>query len=414
MKITQYKDKKLNIFTNSSKPGFELYSDIYGDHFRVGNQVIGDFPKVIKLEDYLYEITVDEMDQEFGLSHATGIGACSEARHGNFQLRNYDWYLSQKTSFIVKVTANENRHASIGVSSISISKEDIANKNYSELFKVIPFTTLDGINDCGVYCGINVVPTGDKGRTTGTNKNGKDLPNICIPRYVLDNATSAEHAINLLKYRNIYAINYDGQQIELHAMISDINKTYIVEFVNNKMVVLEQDINSAVMTNFYHTDWNGEIKSVALGNTVEDTEATGLTPHAEGLERYLILKGGIESVDSLEGGLELMRQVNFTKAYDKSMLPFWYSELVGALGLTIYSTVAEYEPVVDIFIEMFNNRDRNKPNTWQTVHTSCYDLQNKSMVVCCQEGDEVHSYSLDANNLLCTNTNSKITWMNKV
>lgn len=342
------------------------------------------------------------------------FGACSQARHNNFQLRSYDWYFDSKTSFIVKVTKKENRHASIGVSSISISKEDIANKNYSELFKVIPFITLDGINDCSVYCGINVVPTGDKGRTTGTNKNGKDLPNICIPRYVLDKATSAENAINLLKQRNIFAINYDGQQIELHAMISDINKTYIVEFVNNKMVVLEQDINNSVMTNFYHTDWNGEIKTVALGNTVEETKATGLTPHAEGLERYKILQAGIKSVNSLESGMELMRQVNFTKAYDRSMSPFWYSELVGARGLTIYNTIDEYAPVVDIFIEMFNNRDRNNPNTWQTVHTSCYDLQNKTMIICCQEGTEIHSYSLAVNSLMNKQNNNKITWMNKV
>lgn len=75
MKITQYKDKKLNIFTDSSKPGFELYSDIYGDHFRVGNQVMGDFPNVIKLEDYLYEITVDEMDEDYAINYTSGLGA---------------------------------------------------------------------------------------------------------------------------------------------------------------------------------------------------------------------------------------------------------------------------------------------------------------------------------------------------
>ena len=381
MKITQYKDKKLNIFTNSSKPGFELYSDIYGDHFKVGKQTIGDFPNVTKLEDYLYEITVDEMDEEFGLAHATGIGACSEVRRGQFQLRNYDWYFDSKISFIVKVAKKENRHASIGVSSISISKEDIANKNYSELFKVIPFTTLDGINDCSVYCGINVVPTGDKGKTTGTNKNGKDLPNICIPRYILDNATSAEQAINLLKQRNIYAINYDGQQIELHAMISDINKTYIVEFVNNKMVVLEQDINNSVMTNFYHN----------LGYINE---------HGMGIERYKILEANYNEGNTKDGMFALMKRVQFSNAYIKENK--WYSDMNYTQSILSQTPEGQdpvrWDEVMSEQIKLWNDvyvagdRTQGSAAPWITVHNSVYDLKNKTLQVVVQE-DYEHKYN---------------------
>lgn len=93
--------------------------------------------------------------------------------------------------------------------------------------------TLDGINDAGVVCNINVVPTGDKGRTTGTGGN-YDLCGLSVVRFILDNADSAKDAINKLQSKNIWMPNSGGYDLEIHLMVSDGTDTFVVEFVNNK------------------------------------------------------------------------------------------------------------------------------------------------------------------------------------
>lgn len=221
-----------------------------------------------------------------------------------------------------------------------------------------------------------------------------------MPRLVMDKASSAKEAVKLLDRYNIHSVKYDGEVIELHALIADAEDTFIVEFVNNKMNVIPYEDKKAIMTNFYLTDWNGEVKAKWFDNTDEEIKETGLTNHAEGLERYLILQNGLDNVSSIDSAMDLMKQVKFTKAYDKSMNPFWYSELVGARGLTIYNTKEEYEPVVDIFIRMFEERTRENTSTWQTVHCSCYDIINKEFKVVAQEGSTVHEYSLVTNDKL--------------
>ena len=316
------------------------------------------------MEDYLYEITVNDYDEDYLLETLSSpFGACSEVRNGKYVGRSYDWTFSHSCEFIVKTPAKSGRYASVGVSSVNVTEQEITDKNYNEKLKLIPYQLLDGVNEHSVYCGINVVPAGDKGFTTGTNKGKKRLPNIAIPRLVMDKASSAKEAIRLLENRDVYSVYYEGEYIELHALICDATDTFIVEFDHNKMVVNSYDNQKAIMTNFYVTDWNGTIAAKWLGNTDEEIKATGLTPHAEGLERYLILQEGLDNVNSIDSAMTLMDKVKFTKAYDKNTNPFWYSELVGARNLTIYNTAEEYAPIVDIFIDMFNNRDRNNPIT---------------------------------------------------
>ena len=322
------------------------------------------------------------------------FGACSEIRNGNFIARSYDWNYSNNCGYLVRTPAKAGRHASIGISSVNVTEQEMSSKIYNENLKLIPYQLLDGINDCGVYCGTNVVPAGDKGITTGTHPGKENLPQIAIPRLVVDKAGSAKEAIKLLENRNIYSIVYDGTFIELHMLICDKDDTFIVEFVNNEMVVNSYEDQKAIMTNFYVSGWNGEIKAKWLGNTDEEIKETGLTNHADGLERYNILKDGMNSMTSLDTSMKLIKEVLYTKAYDKSMNPFWYSELVGSRGLTIYNTAEEYAPVVDIFVQRYEERDRNNPITWQSVHQSVYDLEKREMWVTVQEGEEIHKYTL--------------------
>lgn len=115
---------------------------------------------------------------------------------------------------------------------------------YSELFKLIPFVTLDGINEKGLFCNINVVP-GGYNKTGGKTSTVLGMPNkgvkheFCdrmMPRFILDNFESAEAAC---KYIQDYVKVYTSKPLaemnyELHYMIGDKNNTFVLEFINNK------------------------------------------------------------------------------------------------------------------------------------------------------------------------------------
>ena len=178
-----------------------------------------------------------------------------------------------------------------------------------------------------------------------------------------------------------------------------------------------------------------------------------------GNERWKILKENYDQGNSVIGMFDLMRKAWNSLAYDLYGDEFWYSEY-GATGLKEYyqdqnelkrlvdeamgdgvydaqmvaygdiyyspalfgqegridgdiSKTGILAPVVKAFDELHEANDMNS-TLWITAETSIYDLENKTMIICCQECTEVYSYSLDTNNLLCTNQNSKITWMNKV
>lgn len=192
-----------------------------------------------------------------------------------------------------------------------------------------------------------------------------------IGRIVLDYATSARNAIELLHRYNIYSPANIKE--ECHFMICDKDATYVVEFINNKMNVLSDqtdefdDIpNAAIMTNFYLSGWDGEIKSKAINGSYTDEEiiATGLTPHGAGYERYNLIKAGLGDVADEDDMFNLMKSVQYTKMYDETTSPFWYSEYVGPTehyGDFTYLTPAEdFAPIIAI---AKNNMKRERGKT---------------------------------------------------
>lgn len=89
--IIKEKNKRLNISLDNKSDDIELYKDIYGTHVKIGDKVYGDMPELKKVEDYLYEIIIDEIDENYYkevLSYP--MGGCSEIRNGDFIGRNYD------------------------------------------------------------------------------------------------------------------------------------------------------------------------------------------------------------------------------------------------------------------------------------------------------------------------------------
>lgn len=344
---------------------------------------------IVKLAPYLYKALYKDIDYQAGFDYYERfkpvIGACSAVSNGNYLGRNYDWHFDEKCSFVVYTPAAQGRHSVLGVcaGTEDLTQQFIDSGAKSESYDVVPFRLMDGINDAGLVCEINVVPT-DNGITFGTDSSKEDLFALMIPRYVLDYAASVDEAIALIRNRNVFCAYTDDYKQEFHFMLKDSTKTAVVEFIQNEINVIETFVDDKpIMTNLFLTDYDGTRES--------------LTPYAMGIERQAILHDNYAMSETEFGMISLMQLVQYTKAYAADISPLWYSEFCGDYGelgnLTKDSTPAEYAPIMQIAREMFAERTRNG-ETWQTVHTSVYDLQNKKLTIIPQETGNIFSFTL--------------------
>ena len=334
-----------------------------------------------KIADYLYEINyTDYTPDEEGVTHNfTEAFGCSSVHNGNFYGRNFDFIFNDTPEFIIRVSATENRHASLGVAThYGLREVQMEEGKYDKQLELIPNLTLDGINDAGVIASINVVPgKEDVGELTGTNPEGEDLPAAQSVRFILDNASSAKEAVELLRGRNIFGTAVNNMY--LHIMIADSEKTYIVEFINNKLVAEEKTGDEQIMTNFY-------------------TNLPELTEHSAGVERYQILQENYAQGDSLVGMRDLMARVKYSNAYNYATEP-WYSEALpqsviknfGSIDTTEY--MEAYDNIRKDYWNYTSNNLRNPANSafWHTTHNSVYDIANRMLRVTVQE-DYSHYY----------------------
>lgn len=369
-----------------------------------GYPVLKSLPIFEKVNDWLYTVNYDSYDYEqaedyLSKYHPYPISfGCSEIRVDDIVGRNFDWYYGNEVQIVVNTKAVNGRHSTIGIAHSKLTKEQIENNNnWNEYYDILPFLINDCINDKKVYCGINVTPLGDKGRTIGTNPDAeKSLIQLMIPRFIGDYADTAKDAINLLENTNIYA-SFGEMDLECHVLICDKTNSYIVEFVNNEIVVMSNTDNEydpipndmVIMTNFYLDGWNGNIKAVFMGDTKAEVEATGLTLHADGLERYNIPADGYDDITDTDDMATLMENVKYTLSYNENQNPFWYSEFLGG-NYTIYNTQEELSDIKAKVIEEFKHRERDN-KTWYTSHTSIYDIDKQQLNVYVNE-DYLNKY----------------------
>lgn len=373
---------------------------------------------VNKLTSYLYEVNYTDWDYTIGADYCERFnpvgGACSAVRNGEYYGRNYDWKYDNCASFVIRCNPTKDRHGSIGIAGSNKDLTDtIANSGkYTSAYKVLPFQTVDGINDCGVVCNVNVVPTGDKGYTTGTNPNKDDLLANMLVRYILDYADSAKHAIDLIKDRNIIMPHSADFTQEFHWMIADEKNTYVVEFINNAISIVS-DVNNdgnggfynnkPIMTNFYLTGFNGNTATRFYKSSSYNANTTKLTKYSAGVERFDILSSGYADADNKRGMIDLMKSVRYTNAYKSTTNPQWLSEFVGDLteagygDLSITSLSSAFTSLIDYVQGLYANKQRNG-KLWQTVHTTVYDIPNRKMWVIPQETNNEYSFTLDVTN----------------
>ena len=351
-----------------------------------------------RVADYLYYMEYSNYAPNLAIGENIKQGfACSSVRNGNFYGRNFDMDYSNVPEFVIKMEANEaeGRYASIGMAAMFDFKEgEVGNLSEAQMM-ALPNMTFDGINEKGVVMNSNMVPAVDLDFVTllSTNYGKPRLNALAVVRYVLDHAQSAAHGVELLKNMDIYG-GYGASGISW--MLADEKETYIIECINGELVTRNDTDN--IMTNFYinYAPNTAYARHIAqTGQTVVGKTYEGfpiLTPHANGIERYAILKEHYaEGGQSAEGMARLMERVKATKTYEYTTEPFWYTEFNDE-SLTIANVPTDFREVIQRGIDTYklHDRDIHLNNFWQTWHTSVYDLANRTLRVNIQEDYSRH------------------------
>ena len=371
------------------------------------------FEKSVKIEPYLYEMTFRNIDYEFGkqymLEHYSPLGAqCTAIRNGALIGRNYDELYNNSVTIVAHVEPNGGRYGSIGlISGIpQISRELMESGGFDEALEAAPFYTSDAVNSEGLFCEINLLAREEsKGLTTGTIPSVTERDKICMPmlvRYIVDHYATVDEAIDdITKYVSVYAPNTEKLDNEMHFLLADATKTVVLEFVNNEVVTREIGESTdypAILANFYVDGVVLNPDNTITRNTSSDPQAAninGVTPYGQGIERHNIAVAGLAGATSVENMQSLMRSLFYTKAYTLDA-DQWLTEFVG-YDLTVTSPSAEFTDILQLARNSYINRDRNEPKTWQTIHSVVYDINNKTLVVNVQEGEQSHYYSLVQN-----------------
>ncbi|MDO4502855.1 MAG: carcinine hydrolase/isopenicillin-N N-acyltransferase family protein [Coriobacteriia bacterium] len=371
-----------------------------------GTSVHGD---IVRLSDYLFEVTYDSYEAAEGMAREYfgkryKLGACSSVQNGMIRGRNYDWYYDRTSTFVVHVPAAPGRHASVGVAVGQVTPEQVLSGEPHLMYDILPFITLDGMNDQGLVMNVNVIQFGELGSfVMRTEDPSDDMFPLMACRLVLDKAATVQEALELMETMDFYSIlNLD----EAHFMISGkasaadpTYKTVVVELVPDEqhhyqLNVIEDFVDQKpIMTNFPLTGFDG-------------TEGS-LSPHPIGIERYWALSRDFGLGETVPGMLDLMKRAYYTRSYDPYVTPFWYSAHIGPGDGPKYTERGEddlrgdlakagpFQDVVRQNIQKYRTRSRkDRFATWHTVHTSVYDAEALELSLMSQEGSIVYRFDL--------------------
>lgn len=177
----------------------------------------------------LYEVTYDEYSSEIPDSSASvemsGDMACSSVRNGGFVGRNFDYFMNQCPTFVIRTTAKENRYATIGVGSLAkITSKTVESGLPEEKLDLLPWFLHDGMNEKGLVVNSNVVCKADWGEIphTGTNPDAPEINDLFLARPLLDNCATVEEAVEYLQNYNITPMNSEVMDLHLMFQINGI------------------------------------------------------------------------------------------------------------------------------------------------------------------------------------------------
>ena len=343
------------------------------------------YERLERLGDFIYEVwygptDYNDVEKYFDIHYKPTAALCTTVRANNFFGRNLDWYYSNLADFIVHTPAENGRHEVLALCNMEgLTEQFIQSGEYSEKYLYLPYHLTDGINDSGLCCSVNVVPTDSEyGRTYGTNPGKPNMNGLLIVRYILDNHTVALDAVNdIADNFNVYMPNTAERSDEFHYIVADKDYTYLLEFINNEAVITDIS-DKPYMTNFrlYNTreDLTGHIDY----NSVEQ--------YGNGLERYDIVGDALDTMTVNDvGDLEnILDMVKYTLTYTQD--PTWKTEFAGLYGRKVTDPYSDYEEIIAGARAAYNERTRDEELTWQTMHRSVYDMHERSLHILTQEG----------------------------
>ena len=179
---------------------------------------------MVQYDDYLFGIDFYEINYEAGFNHYNNTnvtqesGACSSFFKDNIAGRSFDWVYDNKATVVIKVY--DAKYKSIGVAGDYLVQSECLDiikgvGDYSHKIELLPFFTLDGVNEAGVYCNSNVVPGKDKSsvNSTAAIETRVTIAAPMLGRFILDNFDSAKDAV---EYIRDYCDVFNSPKVSLH------------------------------------------------------------------------------------------------------------------------------------------------------------------------------------------------------
>ena len=326
---------------------------------------------------------------------------CPAIRNGNWFGRDFDWLHNNQVRSVVHTPSALDRYAVLGVSGVipHIEADNVAEADIIadgvDMFRLLPFYLLDGINEKGLFCTHNVAPLDDLSKPTIVIKaQVKEVDRVCVPmlpRYILDNFANSQQAIDhIIKYTAVY---FSDEMIrsghQSHFLIGDGKRTYVMEFVNGGINI----IVAPYITNF-------NLSGVMFnkdGGIDEPYIAHGVNMYGSGLERYDITTNGYGICGDETGMRRILDKIAYSHSYGE---PFWYSEIVRQLDddggpITVDTPEGLCTESKRRTIDNRNARGRDGPEVWITCHSSVYDIKSETLSLRNQETNEVYDFTLD-------------------
>lgn len=359
----------------------------------------------INLDDYDFnEMIKFKMGNDFQEAGA----ACSEVRKGNFVTRNLDWFQYDQATFLMSIGHTKEHFASLAVCSLDdefTHDFDCSNISATAANHLVG-GTLDGMNEKGVYIGVNVVPYGQMTTNEGDgavnyrpkegeNKDKPQLYTCFLVRIILDHAKDLKDAERLIRetpWKDTPLLTAAGFQA--HWLVATTEGSFVCEFINGEPTfTYAASTTSAdygnIMTNFsnYLMSKNGTIQS-----------------HGAGYERFNVLKSHYDSATPKD----FARLVFYSRMYSEkyttpdyfwtewatdefpaAQLMTWRDDASTRTGELWDAFIAKYDDACANYDWRILGYDKDRSRgSWYTAHSSIWDIANKTLVLDIEEQDK--------------------------
>ena len=161
--------------------------------------------------------------------------------------RNFDWYSHPALILFTDPSEGYASISMVDMTYLGYSGDD--ELSWADRRKLLeaPYLPLEGMNECGLAVGMNIVPYG----RAGSDPRKTSIHSLHAIRLMLDYALDLDEAVALLRNHNIvFAAGYP-----LHYLISDAyGSSAIVEFAEDGMMVIRNAEPWQVATNLVFSD----------------------------------------------------------------------------------------------------------------------------------------------------------------